>query len=309
MATAGARAEGGGPGPGAAPVPAPEGGKAALDGLYAAMRTIEGRLGGGEGVVGLYGSISQGGCAKVMASLAAKGGLGRDSVLVDVGAGLGRPLLHAMLQCRVRRCFGIEVDAVKCSKAEVFMDRALRQVCAKGLVRGRPPARPEVLCAAVEDVATLGAATHAYSFWEGLPPDAKRGLGRLVRASGTLRAFAVVQRGFRGGPGRRGPAEELAALGVGPVRLVDQFPVAMSGSGRHFTAYVFTREAEGKPSAGAPPGPAAAPTTARGPAPALGFRVVKRSGAGAVRASSRKRQRTPRAADASAAATTRPRQI
>lgn len=297
-ATAGARPEEGGT--------APEGGQAALDGLYAAMRTIEGRLGGGEGVVGLYGSISQGGCAKVMASLAAKGGLGRDSVLVDVGAGLGRPLLHAMLQCRVRRCFGIEVDAVKCSKAEVFMDRALRQVFAKGLVRGRPPARPEVLCAAVEDVATLGEATHAYSFWEGLPPDAKRGLGRLVRASGTLRAFAVVQRGIRGGPGRRGPAEELAALGFGPVRLVDQFPVAMSGSGRGFTAYVFTREAAAA-AAGAPPGPAgpaAAPTTARGTAPALGFRVVKRSGAGGVRASSRKRQRTPRAADASAAATT-----
>ena len=142
---------------------------------------------------------------------------GRDSVLVDVGAGLGRPLLHAMLQCRVRRCFGSEVDAVKCSKAEVFMDRALRQVFANGLLRGRPPARPEVLCAAVEDVATLGEATHAYSFWEGLPPDAKRGLGRLVRASGTLRAFAVVQRGIRDGPGRRGPAEELAALGFGLV--------------------------------------------------------------------------------------------
>ena len=34
----------------------------------------------------------------------------------------------------------------------------------------------------MEDVATLGAATHAYSFWEGIPPAAKRGLGGDVDA-------------------------------------------------------------------------------------------------------------------------------
>ena len=48
------------------------------------------RLGGGEGVEGLYGSIKKSGMDRVLACLAQRCGLGPDSVLVDVGAGLGR---------------------------------------------------------------------------------------------------------------------------------------------------------------------------------------------------------------------------
>jgi hypothetical protein len=41
-------------------------------------------------VEGLYGSIKRGGMERVLACLCDKCGLGSDSVLVDVGAGLGR---------------------------------------------------------------------------------------------------------------------------------------------------------------------------------------------------------------------------
>ena len=50
----------------------------------------QGRIGGGEGVEGLYGSISRTGMARVLAAMAAHCDLGRSSCLVDVGAGLGR---------------------------------------------------------------------------------------------------------------------------------------------------------------------------------------------------------------------------
>lgn len=48
------------------------------------------KLGGGEGVEGLYGSVTKGGMQKVIASLRDKCGLDASSRLVDIGAGLGR---------------------------------------------------------------------------------------------------------------------------------------------------------------------------------------------------------------------------
>lgn len=50
----------------------------------------QGKLGGGEGVEGLYGSITRSGMQKVVAALQSECGLNRDSCLVDIGAGLGR---------------------------------------------------------------------------------------------------------------------------------------------------------------------------------------------------------------------------
>ena len=51
---------------------------------------MQGKLGGGEGVVGLYGSLTQASMAAILGSLGANTGMGPDSVFVDVGAGLGR---------------------------------------------------------------------------------------------------------------------------------------------------------------------------------------------------------------------------
>jgi hypothetical protein len=50
----------------------------------------QGRLGGGEGVQGIYGSITQQGMQRVLDCLHHSCGLGPSSTLVDIGAGLGR---------------------------------------------------------------------------------------------------------------------------------------------------------------------------------------------------------------------------
>ena len=44
---------------------------------------------------------------------------------------------------------------------------------------------------------TLDPATHAYSFWEGVPTVARQAFGRLFAASATLTGVAVVQRAVR----------------------------------------------------------------------------------------------------------------
>ncbi len=51
---------------------------------------LQNKLGGGEGVEGLYGSIKKSGMDKVMECMSQNCGLDRRSVLVDIGAGLGR---------------------------------------------------------------------------------------------------------------------------------------------------------------------------------------------------------------------------
>lgn len=54
------------------------------------MAPLQNKLGGGEGVEGLYGSIKKSGMDKVVECMAAKCGLDSRSVMVDIGAGLGR---------------------------------------------------------------------------------------------------------------------------------------------------------------------------------------------------------------------------
>jgi len=87
--------------------------------LYGQMRSVERALGGGEGVAGLYGSITQGSMEKVIQAWKEKCEFGRKSIMCDIGAGLARPLLHAIGDGEIdgSRSFGIEIDMVKCEKA------------------------------------------------------------------------------------------------------------------------------------------------------------------------------------------------
>lgn len=233
------------------------------------MLLHQSRLGGGEGVEGLYGSISKGGMEKVLRSLQEHTGLDSKSTLVDVGAGLGRydpsfalpraptptqtrPLLHALVDPGVRDAFGIELDSVKCDKAAAFVMQTLCELQRRGMLGDDVPypgvrqaAIEEVGCAAVhtlplqlhcavmhalpavvpcQQVGTLDPATHAYSFWEGVPATGKAAMGRLFAASSTLRAVAVVQRGVR-----TPPVQMMQAHGFGMLRLVSMFSVSMSG--------------------------------------------------------------------------------
>lgn len=51
---------------------------------------MQGKLGGGEGTEGVYGSITQMGMQKVLDVLRNSCGLDSRSVFIDIGAGLGR---------------------------------------------------------------------------------------------------------------------------------------------------------------------------------------------------------------------------
>lgn len=106
--------------------------------------------------------------------------------------------MHAAFNYKVDTTFGIEIDQVKVDKSKAFLDQTMREMERKGFdltgVR-----RPEMTTAPVEAIRTLEPATHLYSFWEGIPYEAREAVGRLVARSSTVRGIAVVQRGLRGG--------------------------------------------------------------------------------------------------------------
>lgn len=124
------------------PMTAPAGGGAAvaappadarLKALYSVMQSIENKLGGGEGVEGLYGSIKKSGMDKVLECLRSRCCLDSRSVLVDIGAGLGRPLMHALLEPGIAGARGIEIDRIKCDKAVAFLRQATLELQRRGV--------------------------------------------------------------------------------------------------------------------------------------------------------------------------------
>jgi len=205
--------------------------------LYSLMQSGEARLGGGEGMQGIYGSITQASMSRVLDALAAETALGPDSVMLDVGAGLGRPLMHALVSHDIKRAVGIELDDVKVAKARALVrniDRANR-------IDGRQLAPCiDYVCSDIADAKAVHTddVTHCYSFWEGVPPDAKEAFGRLVQKSDAVQGVAVVQRAVRG----ESPEQCMHGWGFGSLVLVNTFAVSMAGSGRKMTAYIFRRD-------------------------------------------------------------------
>ncbi len=51
---------------------------------------LQNRVGGGEGLVGIYGSMTQAGTCSIMGAFVDHAGMQADSVLVDIGSGLCR---------------------------------------------------------------------------------------------------------------------------------------------------------------------------------------------------------------------------
>ena len=56
------------------------------------------------------------------------------SAFVDVGAGLGRPLMHVMVTPRIRRLWGIEMDCIKVQKALAFLRQIQQKLQTEGIL-------------------------------------------------------------------------------------------------------------------------------------------------------------------------------
>ena len=198
---------------------------------YRRMKAIENDIGGGEGIVGIYGSLGPAGMQYVLDSMA---GLGPQSVFVDIGTGLGKPLVHAVLSSGVRCAYGFELDPVKFQKARTMMERLRNNdvLTSDQFLRIR---------VRNQDVGTVIAlpigTTHVYSFWQGFNDRDKMALGALWRHSPTARYITVVGN-VRSGWGF--PEVAMAHLGFGPLILTHTRGGLRGGAGT-FTAWTFRK--------------------------------------------------------------------
>jgi len=167
------------------------------------------------------------------------GGLDASSAFLDIGSGLGRPALHAIVHSNVKECYGIECDPVKLQKATPFVTSVIHELSPVfGSSIFSSTCLPKLICSPIEKLQSLEGATHIYSAWEGFSVAAMEAVGKLFAASQTAQAICIVQRSFRA----LEPEEAMFHLGFGSLKLVLQAPVFMSGSRRQLVAYVFVRD-------------------------------------------------------------------
>lgn len=200
-----------------------------MQSLYRIFTSAENRVAGGEGIVGVYGSLTGSSMSRIFSSMKMHSGFDEDSIFFDIGAGLGRPLLHALYLDGVRDVRGIEMDHVKCIKAHAFGERVARTLHERNVVSG-PVVIPEITCGCVESLSTIEPATHAFTFWEGIPNEVRDVIVELCVNSRTVKAITVVQR-----------AQDPGDIMTDDFELVDSFKVTMSGSSSKFVAYIFKK--------------------------------------------------------------------
>lgn len=196
--------------------------------LYKLINKVERDVGGDAGIMGMSGSVARLSMDAILRSME----LDSTSCLLDIGSGLGRPLLHGLVLGAAGVC-GIEFDPIKHVKAQTLISRILPleyqvRTCCYNLDVQQ-----------VQSLADLDERiTHIFSFWQGINHEARATVGRLVTHSwlktDNLRSVAVVQE-FR-----KDMQAYMSKVNFPPeLSLVDSFPVSMIGSAAKFRAYIF----------------------------------------------------------------------
>ena len=145
---------------------------------------MKNKVGGGEGLEGVYGSITGRGMRLVLDAFKEHAGLDAKSVFLDIGSGLGRPVLHAIVHSNVQVSYGIECDPVKNQKATYFVQSVVRELTPVfGKDMFSPSCLPKLICSPIEKLPSLEGATHVYSAWEGFSVEAMEAVGKLFAST------------------------------------------------------------------------------------------------------------------------------
>lgn len=202
---------------------------ASTEELYRLINKVERDIGGDSGIIGMSGSVSRLDLTRILKVMQIGDS---ESHFLDVGSGLGRPMLHALL-AGAMQVSGVEFDAMKHCKSQTVIARVMPI---------SDQVRSSFYHADVMDlqhISQLGKnITHLYSFWEGINIDAREVVARLVtqewRRGGKISYVAFVQEHVRH------LESYMFELGFPTeLRLIDTFPVSMIGSANHFRAYIF----------------------------------------------------------------------
>ncbi|GLC74854.1 hypothetical protein PLESTF_001564700 [Pleodorina starrii] len=208
--------------------------KEAQDKAEKAIYACQAAVGGDEGTCGLSGSLTAASLGNVLSILTKEAALGGRSVVVDVGASIGKLLVQCMAQVKVAAAIGIEICDKKVDKAEAV----LQMSCAALKDMGGREKDMKVICGSAGQVGALSPPpTHFFAFWQGFNPRDKHTVADLVMRHSSRRAVVIIQEHKK-----RDIEQEMELYGFRGLRLLDTVPVTMSGSNHTKHAHIFIVE-------------------------------------------------------------------
>lgn len=196
--------------------------------LYNLINKVERSIGGDAGVLGMSGSVSRLDMASILAGM----GVDSSSNFLDIGSGLGRPMLHA-LHYGAATVSGVEFDHIKHVKSQTVISRVL------------PITDQARTCCLHKDVMSISSLqeihpkiTHIYSFWQGITRDARAAVGKLIREAlqqhRHVSSVAFVQ------AHQDNLDSYMESLSFPrELFLYQTYPVCMMGSAAKFKVYIF----------------------------------------------------------------------
>jgi len=192
--------------------------------LYSLVRRKSGTLGGGGAGGAIYGEITQESFQRVVYALKSQCEFCKDSVFMDIGAGLGKPNFHVSISPGVKLSIGIELVGGRWWQSLCLLDSCLQHKTLTSHAN-------KVFFAHcnVTDLDTFDPVTHVYSFNRGFPPYAMRSIAQSFHASKTAKYFICFDK-----------EKTIVEYGF-DVTLVDFIPTKMAGSGEQHRCYVYKR--------------------------------------------------------------------
>ena len=81
---------------------------------YSLIKKVTGTLGGGAQFGPIFGELTEHAMQRVVEAFKQKCGLDRTSRLLDIGGGIGKPVIHVAQDPGVRVAIGVEVEETRC---------------------------------------------------------------------------------------------------------------------------------------------------------------------------------------------------
>ena len=189
--------------------------------LYRAIQHADGMLNGTDD--GLAGEMRVGSMHTIVQFLMDTCSMGPGSTFLDIGSGLGKPVLHVALHAQVQHALGIEVAHATWALAMSTLLRARD--------RSHLPTTPTIHYAhtSVASLSTLNPCTHVYMFDIGFTPEIYAHIANLISSSPTVQHFVCYH------------PRRLLATGLSATPIA-RTPARMSVSEEQHTAYVYRCE-------------------------------------------------------------------
>ena len=149
---------------------------------------------------------------------------GKDSVFLDVGAGLGKPSFHTAVTPGVRLSFGVELIGTRWWQSLCLLNHCLDAPRLSQYAKKVFFAHANVM-----DTESFDPVTHVYSFNTGFPPVAMKAVAKAFHGSTTTTHFICFDK-----------IERLKTYGF-EVELVGFVLTKMAGSGEQHRCYVYKR--------------------------------------------------------------------